>query len=443
MRQQVRRDLIHLAWPTALEQLLGLATQMVDMAFVGRVGAYAVAAVGVATQPLWLTFGLAGALGVGIIAVVSRLAGARDDEGVERAASTASWLGLGLALLLGAGLYFGAPWIVKVMGAPPDVYPHGVIYLQVLVPGLIGHYWFSAMSAALRAVGETRIPMLLALVANAVNVVLDWLLIFGNLGFPALGLAGAAVASSVARFTEAAGLLVVLLVRSGPVALRWRTLWRFSPDLSARIVRVAVPSAVERSASTLSLVVFAILINRLGTVAIATQQIAYVVEDLIWLVAFGLGTSCATLIGQSLGAQDPERARLAMLEGLRVGAAFTLTVAASFLLMPGVYMRIFTTDAQVIALGTMALRVAAAADIPMGLVLILSGGLQGAGDTRAAAVITLVGSWGVRLTLAYLMIDVLGWGLYGAWTAAACDWALRLALFWNRFARGRWKEMAV
>src|SRR5690606_8886000 len=161
---------------------------------------------------------------------------------------------------------------------------------------------------------------------------------------------------------------------------------------SWRILRVAAPSAVERTAATLSLIVYSVLINRLGTIAIATQQIAYVVEDLIWLVAIGLGTSCATLIGQSLGARNPERARLAMLEGLRVGGIFTLAVAASFLLIPGVYMRIFTTDAQVIALGTMALRVAALADIPMGLVLILTGGLQGAGDTRVAAAITLLGS---------------------------------------------------
>lgn len=443
MRQQVRRDLIHLAWPTAMEQLLSLATQMVDMAFVGRVGAYAVAAVGVVTQPLWLTFGVAGALGVGVIALVSRLTGARDDEGVERAVSTAAWLGLVLALLLGAGLYFGAPRVVTFMGAPPDVHPHGVRYLQILVPGLLGQYWFITMSAALRAVGETRIPMLLALGVNVVNVVLDWALIFGHYGFPALGLAGAALATSIARFLGSAGLALVLFLRRGPVSLRWRTLWRFSPHMAWRTLRVATPSALERTAATLSMIVYAILINRLGTIAIATQQIAYVVEDLIWLVAFGLGTSCATLIGQSLGAQNPERARLAMLEGLRVGGAFTLAVAASFLLIPGVYMRIFTTDLDVIHLGTMALRVAAVADIPMGLVLILNGGLQGAGDTRAAAAITLLGSWGVRLSLAYLMIDIFGWGLFGAWIAAACDWVVRLILFWHRFTRGRWQEMAV
>lgn len=443
MRQQVRRDLIHLAWPTAMEQLLSLATQMVDMAFVGRVGAYAVAAVGVVTQPLWLTFGVAGALGVGVIALVSRLTGAREDEGVERAVSTAAWLGLVLALLLGAGLYFGAPRIVTFMGAPPDVHPHGVRYLQILVPGLLGQYWFITMSAALRAVGETRIPMLLALGVNVVNVVLDWALIFGHYGFPALGLAGAALATSTARFLGSAGLALVLFLRRGPVSLRWRTLWRFSPHMAWRTLRVATPSALERTAATLSMIVYAILINRLGTIAIATQQIAYVVEDLIWLVAFGLGTSCATLIGQSLGAQNPERARLAMLEGLRVGGAFTLAVAASFLLIPGVYMRIFTTDLDVIHLGTMALRVAAVADIPMGLVLILNGGLQGAGDTRAAAAITLLGSWGVRLSLAYLMIDIFGWGLFGAWIAAACDWVVRLILFWHRFTRGRWQEMAV
>ncbi|WP_374711775.1 MATE family efflux transporter [Symbiobacterium terraclitae] len=443
MRQQVRRDLIHLAWPTALEQLLSLVTQMVDMAFVGRIGAYAVAAVGVIMQPLWFTFGLAGALGAGIVALIARLTGAQEERDVRRATGTASWLGVSLAVLLGVALHFGASAIVTVMGAPPDVHPHAVLYLKILVPGLIGQYWFITMSAALRAVGETRIPMLLSLGVNVLNVVLDWLLIFGNLGFPALGVAGAAWATSVARLAGALGLLAVLALRRDPVSLRWETVRQFVPSLAGRILRVAGPSAVERSAGSLSWVVYAIIINRLGTVAIATQQIAYVCEDLIWLVAFGMGSSCATLVGQSLGARQPERARLAILEGLRLGGLFTLAVAATFMLAPGLYMRFFTNDAAVIDLGIMALRVAALADIPMGLTLVLNGALQGAGDTRVPALITLLGSWGVRLSLAFVMIDFFGWGLLGAWIAAGIDWVVRLSLFWLRFIRGRWQELAV
>ena len=443
MRHEVRRDLIHLAWPTALEQLLGLATQMVDMAFVGHIGAYAVAAVGVVSQPLWLTFGLAGALGAGVIALIARLTGAGEEEEVGRAVSTASWLALALALLLSAGIYAGASAIVTFMGAPPDVHPYAVMYLKILVPGLLGQYWSTAMSAALRAVGETRIPMLLSLIVNLTNALLDWLLIFGRLGFPAMGVAGAALATTVARLIGTAGLVAVLALRQGPVALRWSTVRQFVPRLAGRILGVAGPSAVERTAASLSLVVYGILINRLGTVAIATQQITYVSEDLIWLVAFGMGTSCATLVGQSLGAGEPERARLAILEGLRLGGFFTLAVAASFMLIPGVYMRFFTDEAPVIALGIVALRVAAVADIPMGLALVLNGALQGAGDARVPALITLLCSWGVRLSLAYLMIDFFGWGLLGAWIAAGIDWVVRLSLLWVRFSRGRWQELAV
>lgn len=426
-----------------MEQLLSLATQMVDMAFVGRVGAYAVAAVGVITQPLWLTFGLAGALGAGVIALVARLTGAREEDGVRSAVSTSSWLGIAMALVLGAALYFGAPGIATLMGAPADVYPYAVDYLQVLVPGLVGQYWFITMSSALRAVGETRIPMLLALSVNVVNVGLDWLLIFGNLGLPAMGVVGAGLATSIARLCGAAGLLLVLVLRQGPVSIRWQTIWHFNANLAGRILRVAGPAAVERTAASLSMVVFAIFINRLGTVAIATQQIAYVTEDLIWLVAFGLGTSCATLVGQSLGARNPERAKLAILEGLRIGGIFIVAVAATFMLVPGLYMRFFTTEEPVIVLGTMALRVAAVADVPMGFVLILNGGLQGAGDTKVPALITLFGSWVIRLSLVYVMIDIFGWGLPGAWMAAGVDWVVRLGLYWHRFRRGAWRELTV
>lgn len=443
MRQEVRRDLIQIAWPTALEQLASLATQMVDMAFVGRVGAYAVAAVGVVTQPLWITFGLAGALGAGVLALVARFTGAREEETVHRTVSTASWLGAALAVLLGAGLYFGASWIARTMGAPDDVHPYAVAYLQVLVPGLIGQYWFIAMAAALRAVGETRVPMLIALGVNIVNVVLDWLLIFGNLGFPALGVVGAGLATSIARALGAAASLMVLVLRPGPVSLRWHSCWRFNGDLAGRILRVAVPASVERTAASLSMVVFAILINRLGTVAIAAQQICYVTEDIIWLVAFGLGTSCGALVGQSLGARDPDRARLAIAEGLRLGGGFIVAVAVSFLLVPGLYMQIFTTDPAVIDLGSAALRVAAAADVAMGLALILNGALQGAGDTRVPALVTLLCSWVIRLSLAYAAIDILGWGLIGAWAAAGVDWAVRLVLLWARYRQGKWQEVAV
>lgn len=443
LRQEVRRDLIRLAWPTATEQLLSLATQMIDMAFVGRLGAYAVAAVGIVMQPIWLTFGLASALGAGVIALVARFTGARDEDGVRMAVSTSSWLGVALALLVGAVLYFGASQIAALMGAPPDVHPFAVEYLEILVPGLIGHYWFMTLSSTLRAVGETRIPMLLSLGVNVINVVLDWLLIFGNLGMPAMGVAGAALATTIARICGLVGLLLVMLMLEGPVSLSWRTLWRFNPNLGWRILRVAGPAAVERTAASLSMVIFAILINRLGTVAIATQQIAYTVEDVIWLVAFGMGTSCATLVGQSLGARDPERANLAISEGLRVGGIFIVAVAASYMLIPTVYMRLFTTEEAVIALGTMALRVAAVADVPMGLTLVLNGALQGAGDTKVTALITLFGSWVVRLSLAYVMIDIVGWGLVGAWLAAGCDWVVRLGLIWHRFRHGAWRELAV
>lgn len=431
----LRSSLLKLAWPVVAEQVLATLANMVDMVIVGRLGAAAIAAVGLSTQPLWLLMGIFLGLATGINALVSRLFGAGDKAGVRRGSDTAFWLGLGLAGVIGAALWTGAPQVARLMGAQPDVAPQAELYLRALVPGLVVLFLSMAMNAALRAVGDTRTSFYINLMVNALNAPLTLALVYGYLGAPAMGVLGAGIATSAARLIGFGVLLAVVLRRFGPIG-------GFDPALAARIVRVGAPASLERVSSTTGYLIFARLISGLGTVPFAAHHVAIVAENFVWMAAMGLATATAVLVGQSLGARDPDRAQGTIREAARLTAIVIGPIGLAFILFARPYLSVFTDDGAVIAAAVPALRIAGVVELPMALVLVLMAAFQGAGDTRPLLWITLSGAV-ARVAAAVLFVPVLGLGLPGAWLATWCDWGLRLGLCVWRIRKGRWKEVSV
>lgn len=439
----LRRQILRLAWPVVAEQLLGTLAQMVDMMLVGPLGAAAVAAVGLSTQPLWFLMGPFMGLGAGVGALVSRCAGAGQHLQARSALRQGFWLATALAILMGGLIAAQAAAIVRLMGGEPDLVPVAAAYLCALAPGLAALFWSLVMGAALRAAGDTRTPFYISAAVNAVNLALTWALVYGRLGLPALGVTGAGAATSMARGLGALALLAALLRRARPVRLEPERLLALDGDLMRRILRVALPAAGERISSTLAYTVYARLVATLGTVAVAAHYTAVVAEQVSWMLGAGLTTAAATLAGQALGARAPERAQAAIRESVRVGAAAILPLAALFLAFPEAYLRLFTREPRVLAGAADALRVAAAGEVPMILAVVLTGALGGAGDARVPAGISLAGGWAVRLGCTALFLFGLGWGLPGAWAASVLDWTVRVLLLYARFRSGRWQHVQV
>jgi len=441
-RKAIRGQIIHLAWPVIGEQVLTTLANMVDAALLGHLSPVAMAAIGFTQTPHWLMVGLFMGLGVGVNALVARFQGAGDVQHIPPATRAGFWLGLMLALVMGVAIFATAPWIVDVAGAEPEVVPVAARLLRLLVPGMVAAYWMMVMTAALRATGDTRTSLVINIGINVLNAVLAYGLIYGAFGLPAFGAYGAGYATTTARILGALTLLAVLLGRSDGARLEWRKLGHIDWDLAWRIFRVGYVASTERMFSTIIYILYAVMVNGLGTVVAAAQNITVAAENITWMLASGFSMATAALVGQRLGAERPDEAEGVSREAARLSMLLLGAVGLVFIAFPGPYLRIFTDDPAVLAHSTTALRIAGFTEVCTALVLTLNGALSGAGDTRPLFLVTTGGGI-IRLTLATIFIKLFGWGLAGAWFAAGVDWVVRSVLIYYRFRSGAWKTVKV
>jgi putative MATE family efflux protein len=438
-----RKTILTLAWPVVAELLLQTLTQMVDMIMVARLGSAAVAAVGLSSQPLFVAFGLFIGIGTGTTALVARYVGAREEGKVEEVVRQSFWIALSLALVVAVAALAFSRQIVTMMGAAPDVVPFGVNYLRWLAPGYVLMLWSMVMTSALRGAGDTRTPMKVNILINLINVIGNYALIYGHFGLPALGVAGAAIATSLSRAVGGFIYLVVLIRGRGPVRLPLARLHQVDFSVIGRILRIGVPTALERVILSFGLIFFSRIVASLGTAAFAAHTIAINAESISFMPAMGFATAATTLVGQNLGAKNPEAAARNGWESAKIGGLVMGVMGLIFFLFPTAFMRLYTNEADVIRLGATSLRIIAVAQIPMAVAFIVSGALRGAGDTRPMMYITGFCVWVVRLGFTYIFVGVLGLGLTGAWLAMAIDWVGRGIFAALRFHSGKWKEIKV
>lgn len=443
-KRDIRLQIFHLAWPVIGEQLLMTLAGMVDAALVGHLDTVSMAAVNFTQTPHWLMTGLFAGLGVGVNALVARFQGAGEYEEIESATRAGFWLGLLVSLLAGVVIYQYAPWIIGVAtaGKQPEAAPIAVHVLRLLVPGMVGAYWMMVMTAALRATGDTRTSLVINIGINVLNAFLAYGLIYGHFGLPHLGIYGAGYATTTARLLGTVTLLVIMLRRQSGARLVWRNLLTIDWSLLKRILNVGWVSSTERMFSTIVYIAYAVMVATLSTTAVAAQGITVAAENISWMLASGFSMATAAMVGQRLGAGRPDQAEAVAREATRICVALLGLLGLTFILVPGPYVALFTSDPGVRALSAQVLRIAGFTEAGTALVLTLNGALSGAGDTRPLFLVT-IGGGVVRLCLAALFVLGLGFGLPGAWLAAGVDWVVRSALIWLRFRSGAWKTIKV
>lgn len=432
-----------LAWPVMAEMFLQTLAQMVDMAMVGRLGQAAIAAVGLSFRPLFVGQAIFLGLGVATTAMVARFIGAQDREqatiAAEQSMLTTSILALALALF---GFFF-ARQITLFMGAGPDVVDLGVSYLRGFSPGIFFLMLATIMTAALRASGDTRTPFYTGAISNVINVFGNYVLIFGHFGFPAMGVYGAAIATSFSRVVMAAILFGSLLRGKSGLHLRIKGFTYLDWDIIIRLFRIGIPAALERLVQSVSMMLHLKILSALGTTAIAISTISSNVEQLSFMPSIGFSVAASTLVGQSLGAKRPDEAEHNGWGAMRLSAMFMGSMGILFLLFPGLFMRIYTSDPQVIVPGIAILRVVGITQLPQAIAFVASGILRGAGDTKTVLNNSFIGNIILRLGLSYLFVIVLGWGLWSAYVAILIDWLVRGVLLSYWVAQGRWKKTKV
>ncbi|MFC2023266.1 MATE family efflux transporter [Chloroflexota bacterium] len=424
------------------EQLLSMMVGLVDTFLVGHLGAAPLAAVGLANQWVFLVMSLFGAIAVGSTALIARFIGARDPEQANHVLRQSMLLGAVLGTVtMALGLAFARP-AVQVLGAQADYVDLATGYLRVVSGVFILSTLMFVGNASLRGAGDTRTPFYVMLVVNALNIVVAWTAINGPFGLPKLGVIGSALGAFVGRAVGGFLILAILVKGRAGLQLGLKNL-RADRDLILRILRVGVPSGVEQFFFRTGQMVFTRIIAGLGTIDFAASQVAISSWSLSFMPGFGFSIAATTLVGQALGAGDPDRAERLGYTSVRMGALLMGTAGLAFLLFPAQIVGIFTSDPEVIALGTLPLQMVGLIQPLLASNMIFAGGLRGAGDTRFPMITTGASIWLFRLPLSVLLAVILGWGLGGAWAAFVLDMSLRGVVNYLRFRGGKWKGVKV
>lgn len=441
--REIRQAVLVLAWPAVIEYALTTLIGVANMVMVGRVGAAAVASVGICQQPLMLAMGVFQALTVGSTAVVARHVGAGQMDQASEAARQSVVITLALGLLASLPFIIWAREIVVWMGAAPEVIGSATTYMRVVGGGTVFTVAGIVVAAILRGSGDTRTPMRVNGIANVINVVVGLVLIFGLMDFPAMGVAGAAYGALVARIAGTLLFLIALYGGRTKLEMSLRDSHRLTRPVVARIFRVGIPAALEQFVMRGGQVLFARIIASLGTVAYAAHQITINAESLGYTPAQALGAASTTIVGQNLGASQPQMAERGARETMRMAIIFMSCVTLIVVVFAVPILKMYTSDQRVIDIGVFIMRLYAFALPAMGVYFVLVGGLRGAGDTRFPLLISIIGIWCVRLVLGNLLAVRLGLGLNGAWVAMVADQWIRGLTSYLRFNSGAWKKAKV
>ncbi|MEJ2212182.1 MAG: MATE family efflux transporter [Anaerolineae bacterium] len=431
-----------LAVPMVLEMGLVSLFRVADMFWVGKLGPDALAAITIGENIRWALSGLAMGQGIGGLAVVARRIGEKDEEGANHATLQAILLALGLALLLSAIGYAFAEPMLHLLGAEPEVMPEGLAFLHVTFAGLAGFLMVPIVNSLLRGAGEARKALAVRMAAYGLGLVVEPILIFGLGPLPPLGVAGAALALVGSQWLGFLLQLGILFTGRARIRLDLRQL-RVDPRLMLKIFRIALPSTVQMTLRSFSRATLLSIVALYGTFAVAAYGVAARVFMTVFVPGFGLGNAAATLVGQNLGAEKPERASRSVWLISGYNAALMIACAAVIVPLAEPIIRAFNNTPGVVALGAEALRVFAIGYVFSAMGSVLARGLDGAGNTLPAMVINLLTLWGVQIPLAWLFSNLLGWGTTGLWAGISAANVANGLIFAYWFRRGRWKQRQV
>lgn len=439
-----RARVLGLAWPAIVDQFLSMAVGMVDTAMVGRLGAPALASVGLGAQVMMMATAIFSSVTTGTTALVARCIGAEQPEEACRVARQSLVMGGAIAILASLTLVTFARQIVTALfgSAEEQVLADTCIYVRTVAMALVPQFLLIVTNSVLRGSGDTKTPMRVMAIANLVNVTWNYLLIFGIGIFPRLEVRGAAIATALAH--TVGGCIVLFVLFGGRKVVRLSLRDDFRPDLTVlkRILNIGIPAGLEQAVMRTGQMGFTMILASLGTVSYAAHRIAMQAESLSFMPGFGFALAATSLVGQGLGANDPKEAERSGLEAARLAAIGMGSMGLVFLIFPRALVSLFTNDQAVIAQSAVVIRIVAISQPFMALNMVLAGGLRGAGDTRTVMLVTGLGVCGIRIALAYLLVQ-LGYGLVGAWIAMSIDLIARGSLLFWRFTHGGWKHVKV
>lgn len=440
---QVYKTLSNVAWPAAAEAVLIGMMSFVDTIMVSSLGAYAVAATGLANQPRMIFFAIFFALNAGVTAIVSRRRGENNREGANKCLAQALMLCVVLTVVLCGFAVAVARPLLLFTGAMADTVEPGVVYFRITIVGMAFVSLGMVINAAQRGVGNTKISMRTNLTANVVNVIFNYLLINGIGFFPRLEVKGAAIATLMGNIVSFLMSVYSVSNPDGFLHVRVKACLRFDREYLKLLFKISSNAAAEQLFVRAGFFAYTKIVAMLGTTAFATHQICMSIINLSYCVGDGLGIASASLVGQNLGRRRPDMAVIYGRAAQRVGLLLSALLMVLFAAGGKQMMSMFTGDAGIIALGAKLLLVVAFTSPGQITQLVFSGSLRGAGDTKYVAYTSLISIGLVRPIITYILCFPLGLGLIGGWFSLLIDQYMRMMFASVRFSRGKWIKIKI
>lgn len=441
-------EILKIAGPVFIELLLGTLFGMVDMIMLGNAdaatSAAAISSVGITNQLIFIGLSLVQSLNAGATTMVARYIGAKREGRIESVVKhiiilTQIFLVIPI-LFLGLGM---TEKMMSFLGAHHDTIEIGSNYFRVVSLGFIFQAFNFSLFASLRGAGDTKTPMKINLTANFLNVFGNAILIYGLFGFPALGVTGAGISTSLSQIVATVLLVRYIFKKDSTIHINLKNKFKFDNDIIYNLVKIGAPAALEQIAFRVGILIFVKMVASLGTVAYATHQICINILNLSFTPGQAFGIAASTLAGRSLGAREPDLAENYIKTCMKIGAVISTIMGISFFFIGGQLARLYTSDPNVVREAAQVLKLMAFIQPFQGSQLIISGGLRGAGDTVWTLVATFIGVLGIRLIFAYYFIMVIGMGLMGAWASVLIDQFVRWIVINIRFRTNKWKYVTI
>ena len=439
----INRAIFLLSIPMILEMAMESLLAVVDIFFVSRLHSNdAVAAVGLTESTIAVVYCIAMGLGMAATAMVARRVGEKDMNGAAIAAVQAIYIGIACSIIVSiTGLIFYKD-LLRLMGASEDVVTIGSGYTKWMFVGNATIMLLFLVNAIFRGAGNAAIAMRSLWIANILNMILDPLLIFGWGPVPSLGVEGAAIATNIGRATGVLYQLYYLVGEKGIVKIRKENIM-INGEIIVRLLKVSAGSMGQFLISTASWLFLAKIVSNFGSAAFAGYTFAIRVIIFTILPSWGMANAAATLVGQNLGAQKPERAEKSVWKAGFLNMIFLGFISIVFSFASEAILNFFTADPEVIRYGTQCLQIVAFGYILYGYGMVITQSFNGAGDTRTPTILNLFGFWFFQIPLAYVLSMKLDFGGTGVfWAIAIAESAMAIVGILI-FRRGKWKTVKI
>lgn len=420
------KDVLSLALPAVGEMILYMMIWVFDTMMVGKYGGnLAVSTVGLSSEILYTCVNIFISVGisVGIASLVARSIGSKNHHSAEEYATLGIMSGVVISIILVLLIYIFCGNILKLAGAEEQVQSLGIMFIRIASIGIFFNMIMNVLNGILRGYGNTKTPLIASAFVNIINISLDWLLIFGHLGFPELGIKGSAIATATAQ-TLGFLFISIYIIKRSEIKPRIKYLKNISLEKFKTLLKLSAPSSLQQGASDFGRLLTAFMIMHLGTVSFAANQITTTIESISFMPGWGFAIAATTLVGIKVGENNVLKAKEYAYTCAALGTILMTCCSILFLLCPRLLINMFisSNESQVIYLGSICLMIAAAEQPFMAVAMILGGALKGSGDTKTPFIVSLISSWIIRIPLIIYFIFILKMPVTYVWCITAIQW---------------------